>query len=129
MASLGPSQATFVLPSGEVGKVFIKDTQGARADGAGCGGAEGAQASGAGGVGGAVEQLGSGNGVAAGLGKTAGAQLSHGEVGQDKDAFTVGGGRELVERCGKRGASCGVVTGLEVHVTGRGEVSSRAVVA
>jgi hypothetical protein len=76
-----------------------------------------------------MEQLGGGDGVVAGVGETAGAQLGHGEVDQDEDALTAGGGRELIKRCGERGAGCGVVIGLEVNVTGCGEVSNRAVVA
>jgi hypothetical protein len=121
--------AAEVVSSGEVGEVFIEDAKGARAYGASCGGAEGAQAGGAGGVGGAVKEVGGGGGVAAGVGEIAPMQLSHGEIRKHHDTGTASGGRELVERGGECGPGCGVVTGLEVSVAGRGSQLSGAVSA
>lgn len=51
--------------------------------------------------------------MVAGVGEVARTQLGHGEVGKREDA---GGAWESVER----GPGCGVVSGLEVSVAGRG---------
>jgi len=50
-----PTPVVEVSSSGEVGEVFVEDTQGARADRSGCDSAECAQAGGTGGVGSALE--------------------------------------------------------------------------
>jgi hypothetical protein len=102
-----------------LGEVFVEDAQGAGADRAGCGSAEGAQAGGAGGIGGAVEEASGGGGMTAGVGKIARVQLGRGEIGQREDAGAAGGRWELVECCGERGPSRGVVTGSEVNMAGR----------
>ncbi len=59
-----------------------------------------------------MEQLGGAEGMAAGVGEMARAQLGHGEIDQDEDALTAQGGWELVERGGECGPGCSEVTGL-----------------
>lgn len=86
----GPRQ---ISSCSEVSEVFVESAQGARAHGAGCGGAEGAQTAGADGVGGAVEEVGGGDGMAAGVGKIARMQLGHREIGENNDSGAAGGGR------------------------------------
>ena len=109
------------------GEEVVEGAESAGADGAGCGGTERAQTGGAGGVRSAVEEVSGAEGMVAGVGEMARPQLGRGEIDQDEDALTAGGGRELVERGGERGAGCGVVTGLEVDVAGGGEVSGAVV--
>jgi hypothetical protein len=99
--------------------VFVEGAQGARADGTGCGGAEGVQAGGAGCVGGAVEEVSGGDGLAAGVGEIARAQLRHGEISKHEDAGAAGGARELIERGGKRGPGRNVVAGSQVNMADR----------
>jgi hypothetical protein len=98
--------------------VVVKGAQGLRVERPGCGSAEGAQADGAGGVGGAVEKVSGGDGVAAGVGEIACAQLCCGEVDEGEDAATAGGRWELVECGGECGLGCIVVAGLEMYVAG-----------
>ena len=59
-------------------EVVVKGAQCPWVEGAGCGGAEGAQTGGASGVGGVVEEVNGVDGVAAGVGEIACAQLHHG---------------------------------------------------
>ena len=105
--------------SGEVGEVFVEDAQGARADRAGCGGAERAQAGCAGGVRAALEEVSGGGGVAARLRDIARVQLGHGEINKRENPVPAGGGRQVLQRGGQRGPGCGVVAGLEVNMAGR----------
>ena len=79
--------------------MVVEGAQSLRVKKAGCGDAECAQAVCAGGVGGGVEEVGGGDGVAAGVGEIARAHLCCGEVNEREDAAPAGGRWELVE-CG-----------------------------
>jgi hypothetical protein len=65
-----------------------------------------------------VEEVSGGDGVAAGVGDIARAQLRHGEISQREDAGTAGGRGQLIERGGECGLGGTVVDGLEVNVAG-----------
>jgi hypothetical protein len=124
---LGTPGASEVSLSGELSEVFVENAQGPLANRSSCGSAECAQACGACGVAAPLELVSGGGGVAARVGDVACMQLSPGEINKHKDAGPTGGGWELVECGGQRGASCGVVSGLEAGVAGRGSQVSEAV--
>ena len=75
-----------------------------------------------------MDEVDSGEGVAAGVGEITRAHFCRGEVNEREDAATAGVRWELIECGGECGSCCIVVAGVEVNVAGGSEQVSGAMV-